>query len=86
MNEAQLPQTHVEHSPRHRTLWESKLLERVPATRESVDKNKRICMHILICASIHFGNKREGLVTKAAFQEGNGGWGVGDLFSLHNPL
>lgn len=77
----------MEHSPGHITMWKSKLLERVHTMRESVYKNKRICMHILICALIHFGSKHEGLVTKAAFQEGNWEGAVeGDLFSLRNPL
>lgn len=34
-------------------------------------------MHILICALINFGRKLKGLVTKAAFQEGN--WDGGEF-------
>lgn len=58
-------------------MGESKLLKRVYTMRECVFKNKRICMHILICALINFGRKLKGLVTKAAFQEGN--WDGGEF-------
>lgn len=49
-SEAQPPQTNVAHSPGHMTMRESKMLERVRPTRETVYKNKG---HACIYSYVH---------------------------------
>lgn len=60
---------------------EKQLSKRVYTMQEYTFKNKRMCMHILICALINFGRKLKGLVTEAAFQEGN--WEGGGRLLFH---
>lgn len=80
MNEAAPMNWHGAFSKMH-YYGEKQLSKRVYTMQEYMFKNKRICMHILICALINFGRKLKGLVTEAAFQEGN--WEGGGRLLFH---